>query len=166
MNNNFKASDIELPKLKRQTALAFLIINGFSLPCLVLVYFLFKRSSSYFHFLLCRWFSVFQTMSIFLTLNKVLGVYALCVTILGTVLNLFNFYVCIRVRQNTTFVFLAFFALSNAFSLYWWNLNNFLKEFLNVDLLVFSLWTCKIGNYVQFTSLQMAAWFLVSIEIP
>jgi hypothetical protein len=103
------------------------------------------------------------TMSIFLTLNKVLGVYALILTILGTLLNFFNFFVCMRLRKNTTFVFLSFFSLANAFSLYWWNLNNFLKEFVNIDLLAVSLWTCKIGNYVQFNSLQMAAWFLVRL---
>lgn len=100
--------------------------------------------------------------SFYLLANKILGVYALVITISGTLLNLFSFFICLRLKKNTTFVFLATFSVANAFCLYWWNLNNFLKEFVHIDLLAVSLWVCKIGNFVQFTSLQISAWHLVT----
>ncbi len=103
-----------------------------------------------------------KMLNIFLLMNKILGVYALIITVFGTLLNLFSFFICLRIKRNTTFVFMASFSLANAFCLYWWNLNNFLKEFVNVDLLAISVWVCRIGNFVQFTSLEISAWHLVS----
>jgi hypothetical protein len=102
---------------------------------------------------------------IYSVLNKILGIYALFLVILGTFLNIVNFLICLRVRKNNTFVFLSFFSLSSIFCLYWWNLNNFLKEFLFIDMLIVSVWLCRIGNYVQFSSLQITAWFLVVISL-
>jgi hypothetical protein len=104
-------------------------------------------------------------INIFLLMNKILGVYALFITVLGTLLNLFSFFICLRIKRNTTFIFMASFSLANAFCLYWWNLNNFLKEFVYVDLLAISVWVCRVGNFVQFTSLEIAAWHLVSYRL-
>ncbi len=98
------------------------------------------------------------------TARAVLGIYCLILTIAGTFCNLFSFYICLRVKKNTTFIFLRFFAFFNIFSLYWWNLNNFLVVYAKLDLLQAGLWVCKIGNYTQFASLQLAAWFLVLIS--
>ncbi|RMZ93892.1 FMRFamide receptor-like [Brachionus plicatilis] len=51
--------------------------------------------------------------------------------------------------------------ISDMVSLYWWNINNFLKEFASTDLLSLHMYVCKAGNYLQFTSLQISAWILV-----
>lgn len=104
-------------------------------------------------------------MSIYQLMNKILGCYALFLTVSGTILNLFNFVTCLRINKSSTFIYLAFFALANAFCLYWWCLNNFLKEFFLVDLLTVSVWVCRTGSYVQFSSLQISAWFLVLINL-
>ncbi|CAF1124331.1 unnamed protein product [Brachionus calyciflorus] len=53
--------------------------------------------------------------------------------------------------------------MSDILSLYWWNLNNFLKEYISIDLLTINKYFCKIGNFIQFTSLQISAWILVII---
>lgn len=103
--------------------------------------------------------------SVFTTLNQVLGIYALLVCLIGTFLNIFIFFVCMRIKNNTTFVFLRFFALVNICTLYWWNLNHFFNAFSSINLPTLSKWGCKIGNYIQFSSLQIAAWFLVLISV-
>jgi hypothetical protein len=108
--------------------------------------------------------STLDNNDVFYTARAVFSVYSLIVTILGTLLNIFSFYICLRVKKNTTFIFLRFFAIFNIFALYWWNLNHFLSVFVDLDLLSAGLWVCKIGNFVQFTSLQLAAWFLVLIS--
>ncbi len=108
-------------------------------------------------------FSIFALfkMTVFATINKIQGIYALFLTIFGTALNIFSIIICLRIKKNATFMFLAFFSFFNIFTLYWWNLNNFLTVFTDFNLLFWSFWACKIGNYVQFTSLQLTAWFLV-----
>ena len=102
-------------------------------------------------------------MSVFEVLNKVLGVYALILTVVGTIANLLSCIVCFRMRKNITFIFLTFLTMSDIFTLYWWNLNNFLKEYVNIDLLTVNMYVCKFGNFIQFTSLQISAWILVRI---
>lgn len=61
-------------------------------------------------------------------LNKAISVYALCLIVIGTVLNLFSIYICRRPRlKNTsTFIILSFFFFFSAASLYTWNLDTFL----------------------------------------
>lgn len=102
-------------------------------------------------------------VNVFQILNKILGVYAVFLTLFGTVANLLSCLVCFRMRKNTTFIFLAFMTISDLISLYWWNTNNFLKEFAAIDLLSINKYVCKAGNYLQFTSLQISAWILVTI---
>lgn len=103
--------------------------------------------------------------AIFETLNRVLGVYALVLFVVGFFFNLLMFYVCCRIKDNTTFVFLRFFAISNIFTLLWWNLYHFYYPFFSLDVGLTWLWGCKIGSYVQFSSLQISAWFLVLISV-
>lgn len=100
-------------------------------------------------------------LGIFQALNKIFGLYALLLVIFGTIANILSCIICAKLSRNTTFVFLAFLTITDVFTLYYWNLNNFLKEFLDIDLLTRSIWSCKIGNFVQFTSLQISAWILV-----
>lgn len=102
---------------------------------------------------------------IFTTLNQILGIHAAIMMPIGTFLNLFSFFICFRIKNNTTFIFLRFFAIANVFTLFWWNLNNFLNVFISLNLLTAGLWLCKVGNFVQFASLQIAAWFLVLISV-
>lgn len=70
-----------------------------------------------------------------------------------------------RVKQNTTFVFMSFFAVFNIFSLFWWNLNNFTSIWTGVNLLNEGIWFCKVGNFIQFSSLELIAWFMVLVSI-
>lgn len=100
-------------------------------------------------------------VNVFQILNKIFGVYAIFLTISGTIANLLSCIVCFRMRKNTTFIFLTFMTISDMVSLYWWNINNFLKEFASIDLLTINMYVCKVGNYLQFTSLQISAWILV-----
>lgn len=102
-------------------------------------------------------------VNVFQIFNKILGVYALFLTIFGTIANLLSCLVCFRMRKNTTFIFLSFMTISDLISLYWWNTNNFLKEFAQIDLLSINKYVCKAGNYLQFTALQVSAWILVTI---
>lgn len=98
---------------------------------------------------------------VFPVLLKIFGIYALVLTVCGTVFNLASFYVCQRIKNNSTFTIITFLTLVDALTLYYWNLNNFLQPFANVNMLTTNIWLCKIGNFVQFASLETSAWLLV-----
>lgn len=100
---------------------------------------------------------------VFIVLTKIFGIYALCLTILGTVFNVASFYVCYRIKNNSTFTIMTFLTLIDALTLYYWNLNNFLVPFANISMLTTNLWLCKIGNFIQFSSLEISGWLLVRI---
>jgi hypothetical protein len=98
----------------------------------------------------------------FEVLERVIGIYCLLLTVIGSVLNMFCFCICLSlIRRNGTFIFMAFFSLSNLVSLFWWNVVNFFVPFFDFDLKSASTVGCKIGSYLQFSSLQISAWFLV-----
>lgn len=99
---------------------------------------------------------------VFPVLMKIFGIYSLCLTIFGTIFNLASFYVCVRIKKNTTFTILRFLTIVDALSLYFWNLNHFLVPFVKISLLTTNLWLCRIGDFVQYSSLEMSAWLLVS----
>jgi hypothetical protein len=103
--------------------------------------------------------------SVLQVFKKIFGTYALLLILCGTISSLMSFYICIRLKQNPTFIFLSFLTVSNIVSLYFWNLDNFLQAYLNIDLLNYDLWLCKFGSFYQFTSLQISAWLLVNITI-
>ena len=94
----------------------------------------------------------------------ILGWYSLIIIILGTIGNLIIFYVCVKTNKNSTFILLRYLAINDMISLYYWNLNNFTKVF-NLYLESLNLYSCKIGTWIQFSSLQSSAWILVYIFI-
>jgi hypothetical protein len=100
-------------------------------------------------------------MTVFNILNKILGIYSVLIAVLGTFMNLSSIFICLRVKNNSTFVFLAFFSFYNIFTLWWWNLENFVTSYTSFDLLVWSGLSCKIGSFIQFSFLQISAWHLV-----
>ena len=51
------------------------------------------------------------------------------------------------------------------FTLYFWNMGNFLSQVASYDLLNANYWLCKFGNYIQFLSLQISAWLLVCMSM-
>ena len=94
-----------------------------------------------------------------------LAAYSLILVIFGTAGNLLTCLVCFRLRSTTTFVFLAIAAVFDAASLYFWNLNHFTQTFLDIDLQSKNLNSCRIGQFVQFTSLEISAWLLVLMSV-
>ena len=98
-------------------------------------------------------------------LEKILGLYTLLLIVIGTITSLLSIYICFRLRQTSTFVFLAFLSLSDILTLYYWNLTHFINSYTNIDFLNFNYWVCKFGSYFQFTSLQISAWLLVNHKI-
>lgn len=105
----------------------------------------------------------FSNMESLFYLNKVLGVYALILTVLGTFLSILSFFVCKKIKKkNVTVFFMSSLSICSIFTLYFWNLDNFFKEILNIDLLNLNYWLCKFGSFIQFISLQMCSWILVS----
>lgn len=98
---------------------------------------------------------------------KILGVYALFLTITGTVFNLIVFVICIRKRlwRTTTFKFLAILSLNDVIGLYQWNLKHFISSFFLVNFNYTNLPWCRISIFLQYLSLQYSAWILVSISL-
>ena len=100
--------------------------------------------------------------NIYVTLQKIFGILSICLLVIGTTGNLLSFYICLRIKNNSTFTFITFLVIADLLTLYYWNLNNFLSQFTQINLLSVNLWVCKFGNFLQFTSLQCSAWILVS----
>ena len=96
---------------------------------------------------------------------QAISVYALILIFLGTIGNIFTFMVCIKLRKTTTFVFLAFISVSDSLILYFWNLNHFTDTFFGIDLQNYNIYSCKFGCFLQFTSMQVSAWLLVTRNI-
>ena len=99
--------------------------------------------------------------TIFSTLRKCLGIYAIALVIFGTFFSVLCCYISFKLRKTTTFIFICYMSLANIFTLYFWNLGNFLRELFQIDLINTSIWLCKFGSFFQFTSLQISAWILV-----
>ena len=92
---------------------------------------------------------------------QVIGIYSLWLIAFGIAGNSISFYTCCKLSSTTTFVFLAFMLVSDTVSLLVWDLDCFLKAFFGFDLGE-NIYLCRIGNFVQFSSLQISAWLLVS----
>ena len=93
---------------------------------------------------------------------QVLGYYAVCITILGTIGNITIAYVSIvSKKKNSAIILFRYLALNDTLALYFWNLNHFIYSSFNLDIQSISLLWCKIGNWIQFSSLQSSAWILV-----
>nr|QVK45789.1 G protein-coupled receptor [Proales similis] len=98
-------------------------------------------------------------------LEKSLGWYSLAITVIGTLMGLVSIRICCRLRKTVTFVFLAFLSANNIVSLYFWNLNIFARHQLGFSLPELSLPVCRIGTYIQLSTLQLSAWFLVATSV-
>ena len=94
---------------------------------------------------------------------QILGYIALFLAFFGTICNLMIAIVSIKANSNSTMVLLKYLALSDTLSLYFWNLSHFIEAIFHVDIQNYSLFTCKFGSWIQYSSLQSSAWILVSI---
>lgn len=95
--------------------------------------------------------------------NKILGIYALILTVFGTLANGLLLYICSRkkLRSVNTFKFFAIMSISDTICLYEWNLNHFVTIFYNFDLFFYSLFWCRFSTFMQQISLEYSAWILV-----
>ena len=93
---------------------------------------------------------------------QILGYYALAIAFLGLLGNITIFVVSFKSKSNSMFVLFCFLSLNDALSLYFWNLNHFVYSSFNLDLQNFNIYSCKIGSWIQFSSLQSSAWILVN----
>ena len=98
---------------------------------------------------------------------KILGAYALLLTIAGTILNCIIFLICKRQRlwRTSTFKLLAILSLNDIIGLYQWNLKHFIYSFFIVDFNFTNLPWCRISIFLQYFSLQYSAWILVLISM-
>ena len=94
----------------------------------------------------------------------ILGYYALGIAFIGLLGNATIFVICFRAKSNSMFVLLCYLAFSDTLCLYFWNLNHFITSSFNIDIQNFNIISCKIGSWIQFSSLQSSAWILVSIK--
>lgn len=95
-------------------------------------------------------------------LFKFFGMYALFLTIIGTIGNIIIFIVTSKLTKPNTFVYLRFLAISDILTLYYWNLDKFVLSFTRANYQNMSVAMCKIGNYIQYTTLQFSSWMLVN----
>ena len=93
---------------------------------------------------------------------QVLGYYAIAIAFLGLLGNITIFVVSFKAKSNSMFVLFCFLSLNDALCLYFWNLNHFVYSSFNLDLQNFNIYSCKIGSWIQFSSLQSSAWILVT----
>ena len=94
----------------------------------------------------------------------VLGIYKIFLIVAGTIGNLLIFIVCVKLKDNTTFMLLRFLSISDMISLYFWNLSQFTSALFNFDMQNFNFYYCKFFEFAQFTSLQVSAWILALIS--
>ena len=80
----------------------------------------------------------------------------------GTLGSVLIFITAFQLRKTTTFVFLTFLSVTDALSLYWWNIDDFNYVYLNFSFQEESAIGCKIENYFQMVAQQSSAWLLVT----
>lgn len=94
--------------------------------------------------------------------RDILSIYTLILIIFGTLFSLLAAFICFKLRSNNTFIFLGFFSFTNIFTLYFWNLTNFIGLFYpDYNQMTSPFFFCVFGSFIQYTSLQTAAWILV-----
>ena len=94
-------------------------------------------------------------------LDKILSGYSLFLLFSGIVFNLLSFIICLKLKRNKTFMFVRYLALTNMFVPLYWNMNHFSEGIFNFNIQNYHYLVCKIGQYIQFSSLQASAWILV-----
>ncbi|RNA38430.1 rhodopsin-like protein [Brachionus plicatilis] len=97
-------------------------------------------------------------------IQEILAYYGIFLIIIGTLSNLVNFYICICLRSNQTFIFLSYLTILNILIIYHWNADYILRFLFGIDWLNFSILVCKLLNFIQYSSSQSAAWILVLIS--
>lgn len=97
-----------------------------------------------------------------LVVLKILGFYSLLIIILGILSNISTIFFCTKIKENTTFVLIQYFSLNNLIALFFWNLSHFTLTFFDFDLNNSTMFICKFGSWIQFSSLQTSAWILVN----
>ena len=97
---------------------------------------------------------------------KILGYYSLIIALLGLFGNIIIFVVSFKSKTNSMFVLFCYLAISDTLSLLFWNLNHFIYSSFNLDIQNFNVYSCKIGSWIQFSSLQSSAWILVTHFLP
>lgn len=92
---------------------------------------------------------------------KIFGIYSLTLTICGSVFDLAGVYICNKIKNNSTFTFYKFGNLASMLGLFYWNLSYFNSAF-GLDPNFFdTIWLCRIGHFIQFSSLQITSWIHV-----
>ncbi|CAF0846824.1 unnamed protein product [Brachionus calyciflorus] len=104
-------------------------------------------------------------MNIFFLLLKILSGYAIVLIIFGILSSILSFYICYRIKNNATFIFLSYLSITSLFTLYKFPMNGIMWTLFNTDYLNINIYECKIGMFVQFTSLEASAWILVLISV-
>jgi hypothetical protein len=93
-----------------------------------------------------------------------LGAYDAFLIVFGSVGNSLIFLVCMRIKNNTTFNFLRFLAVSDFASLFFWNLNGVMIGLFDRNLFDTSIEFCKLSCFMQYATLLISAWILVSLS--
>ena len=99
---------------------------------------------------------------VFINTLAILGIFCLGLAIVGTIGNTLIFFICIlKLRNEVTFIFIAFLAVVDMVSLFEWNLTHFTDAFYTINLLMDTIPKCRLLAFFQMTSLQASAWLLV-----
>lgn len=95
--------------------------------------------------------------------NQILAVYALFLTLFGTVGNILSMRICLHdhLRKIPTFAFLFLLLISDTLALYSWNLDHFIQTFWGFMLDDLNIHWCRWTTFLQCFSFQSSAWLLV-----
>ena len=92
---------------------------------------------------------------------QILGYFSLFLVISGAIGNTIIGLVSIKSKSNSTFVLFRYLAFSDTLSLFFWNLNHYTESNFHINIQNINIYLCKIGSWIQFSSLQSSAWILV-----
>lgn len=111
--------------------------------------------------------SYYRENNVYFPYEKGLSYYALFLTILGTICNLFSIIILTKyhIKRSPWMRYLIALAIADFFALYQWNLNTFYlynisKPPYYFDLEELSLVSCRLVSFFAFSSLQFSAWLL------
>ena len=93
--------------------------------------------------------------------SQILTSYGVALIFLGALGNSLIAYVSLRNKSHTIFALLRYLALTDTLALVFWNLNHFTGAIFEFDLMSYNLYMCKIGEWIQYSSMQASAWLLV-----
>lgn len=104
-----------------------------------------------------------MTESIYDILKKIVAAYNMFLIIAGTIGNIFTIFIFMKKEFSVTtafrlYVFNIFF---DTFSLYHWNIRQFILYFWKIDYQNVYLFYCSFTSYAQISSFEISSWFLV-----